>query len=280
MLSKIKVPSYFLVVMVIWTQRCCRWSSPLLHVGGYWVRSYRVGLISLPRQQGKSHLCLSTPINEKSKLLVGNEIETKSIQFSSSYNNQVGNSNDPALIEPYLNPSTTSMLSTPTLLESALNRIQGSREGYYIVKMYKTNPAGFDLECIPGIQGDDLNLERLEITTHNISVPLALMMLDPEEYPSASKARKACRKANILIHRGPLQVDVTGREVVFDANKCQRARVGDRVLPGDVLAKEVRIGDGVFPTMYHKKPPFELPVIFEDDHFAIGRYIISTAHTH
>ena len=37
----------------------------------------------------------------------------------------------------------------------------------------------------------------------------------------------------------------------------------------DVLAKQVRMGEGYFPVMNHEKPPFELPVVFEDDHFAI-----------
>lgn len=29
------------------------------------------------------------------------------------------------------------------------------------------------------------------------------------------------------------------------------------------------MGEGYFPVMNHEKPPFELPVVFEDDHFAI-----------
>ena len=30
------------------------------------------------------------------------------------------------------------------------------------------------------------------------------------------------------------------------------------------------MGPGYFPVMNHKKPPFDLPVLYEDDHFAIG----------
>lgn len=37
----------------------------------------------------------------------------------------------------------------------------------------------------------------------------------------------------------------------------------------DVLGKQVRMGEGYFPIMNHKKPPFDLPVVYEDDHFAI-----------
>jgi hypothetical protein len=143
----------------------------------------------------------------------------------------------------------------------------GSNAGFYVVKQYKTATKAFDLDLIKSLVDEDL--ERLELTPQNISVPVALMLLDQDEFPSKSRARKACRKANIMIHRGPLEIDAEGEEV-FDPSKCERARVGDRVFPGDVLAKQVRMGSGEHPIMNHKKPPFELPVVYEDDHFAIG----------
>ncbi|KAL3903537.1 MAG: hypothetical protein SGILL_010408, partial [Bacillariaceae sp.] len=146
--------------------------------------------------------------------------------------------------------------------------IPGSTDGFYIVKTYPTDLSGFDLNRIEDLV-DPSEFERLEVTPHNISVPLALMLLDPDEYPSRSRARKACRKANIMIHRGPLDKDEAGNDVVFDSEKCIRARVGDRVYPGDVIGKQVRIGSGNFSVMNYKKPPFELPVVYEDDHFAI-----------
>ena len=118
------------------------------------------------------------------------------------------------------------------------------------------------------IDADELS--RLELTPMNISVSAALMMLDPDEYPTKSRARKACRKANIMIHRGSLEVDDENGEEIVDPDKCVLVRVGDRVFPGDVICKQVRMGDGKMPRMSHEKPPFELPVVFEGDHFAIG----------
>ena len=149
-------------------------------------------------------------------------------------------------------------------LSSPEEFLPGTIDGFSIVKIYKTDQnSEFDMEKIRTvIDSDDIN--RLELTSRNISVPVALMMLDPEEYPTRSRARKACRKSNIVIHRGPL-------DETFDTEKCERARVGCRVFPGDVLAKQTRIGDGTFPTSCHEKPPFDLPVIFEDSHFAIGK---------
>ena len=108
---------------------------------------------------------------------------------------------------------------------------KGSNDGFYVVKTYITDKMDFDLTKILSIVEED-DFKRLELTPQNISVPVALMMLDTDDFPSRSRARKACRKGNIMIHRGPLQVDEdTGKEI-FDASKCIRARVGDRVHPG------------------------------------------------
>ncbi|VEU44563.1 unnamed protein product [Pseudo-nitzschia multistriata] len=149
------------------------------------------------------------------------------------------------------------------------NFLPSIMDGFSVVRMYKTcQDSGFDLDQVEALVGVD-DVGRLELTPRNISVPIALMMLDPGEYPSRSAARKACRKARILIHRGPLEIDTETGEEQFDAKNCVRARVGDRVFPGDVMCVQVRIADGTVPVARHQKPPFELPVVFEDDHFAI-----------
>jgi len=114
-----------------------------------------------------------------------------------------------------------------------------------------------------GVTRDDLI--RLNIDSgKNVTLPIALMLLDPVEYPSFSRARKACRKGYILIHEGPL-----AKENVFDSDKCVRGRVRNRILPEDVIGKQVRMGGGFYPSESYQKPPFDLPVVYEDDHFAI-----------
>jgi 23S rRNA-/tRNA-specific pseudouridylate synthase len=145
-------------------------------------------------------------------------------------------------------------------------------------------------------------LDRLGIANgENVTLPIALMLLDPEEYPSFSKARKACRKGYIIIHRGPLngntndvmeennseEADIeqlvemeeeeyddddegqNSNENLFDLTKCIRGRVADRVYPNDVIGRQVRMHGGFYPGLDCKKPPFDLPVVYEDDHFAI-----------
>ena len=119
------------------------------------------------------------------------------------------------------------------LADSSLLR-PGSNDGFFIIKTYETNKNSFDLEKIRDTV-DDEDVHRLELNANNLTVPVALMLLDPAEYPSRSRARKACRKGNIMIHRGSLKVDPENGETLFNASQCMRARVGDRIYPGGKL---------------------------------------------
>ncbi len=134
-----------------------------------------------------------------------------------------------------------------------------------------------------GITQDEL--DRLGINDgQNVTLPIALMLLDPKEYPSFSKARKACRKGYIIIHRGPLDPldplesepepeqqsrEEDAKQFIFNRTKSIRGRVADRVYPNDVIGRQVRMHGGFYPGLDCKKPPFDLPVVYEDDHFAI-----------
>ena len=62
---------------------------------------------------------------------------------------------------------------------------KGSNDGFYVVKTYTTPKDEFDLDMIRSI-AEDGDLQRLELTPQNISVPIALMLLDPKDYPSVS----------------------------------------------------------------------------------------------
>lgn len=136
----------------------------------------------------------------------------------------------------------------------------GVPDSFRIVKQYHTEPtASFSWNSLPLEPSD---VERLDLTPQNISLPVALMLHDPTEYPTLSRARKACRKGNIIIHRGPSSTDNNSTDQF-------RGRVGDRIFPGDLIGKQVRIGSGYSPVLGYRKPAFELPVVFEDDHCAL-----------
>ena len=155
---------------------------------------------------------------------------------------------------------------------------QGIPGSFRIIKYYTTPPGGFDLSAESWALGKDGPLsqeivDRLSLTAGNVSLPVALMMLDPEEYPSQSRARKACRRQHALVHRGTLDPDAeTGRTELFDLDRCEKGLVATRVHPGDVVARQVRMTGGFYPTVIGgdiHPPPFDLPVLYEDDHFAI-----------
>jgi 23S rRNA pseudouridine1911/1915/1917 synthase len=95
------------------------------------------------------------------------------------------------------------------------------------------------------------------------------MLMAPDEYPSFSRARKVCRKGNVLVKRGSSDDDGDDETTKsFDRQSTIVGRVGDRVYPGDIIGKQVRMGNGQYPIMSYKQP-FELPVVYEDDYFAI-----------
>jgi hypothetical protein len=108
----------------------------------------------------------------------------------------------------------------------------GVPKGFFIIDHTAIPLEGFDLESARERLGAS-EMDRLSLTFNNITLPLALILLDPDGHRSFSKARKTCRKGYVLIHRGPLSVnETTGEQNVFDPQKCIRGRVGDRVYAG------------------------------------------------
>ena len=163
---------------------------------------------------------------------------------------------------------------------------RGNPKDYGVCKLYKVPANGFadfalfnesnkrpklnpTIDCDQKYASGNVtqhDLDRIEnISATNITLPLALKLLDPEEYPTLSRARKACRKGAILLHRGPLPEN--NPNSVFETTPHGKSSA--RVYPNDVIAKQIRMSGGFYPSMNYKKPPFDLPVIYEDDHMAI-----------
>ena len=85
-----------------------------------------------------------------------------------------------------------------------MNFPKGKPEGYYVTSQYFVPHAGFENlvtansdgansrgERAKGITQEEV--DRLGISGTNITLPIALMLLDGETYPSLSRARKSCR---------------------------------------------------------------------------------------
>ena len=82
--------------------------------------------------------------------------------------------------------------------------------------------------------------------------PLALQVLDPRRFPTPSKAKRACRRAEVALN---------GRT----------ARCGDDVRAGDVLELRARtcVESYLQARFRTAKAPFELKVAYEDDYLAV-----------
>ncbi len=155
------------------------------------------------------------------------------------------------------------------------NHYQGDEEDHFEF------PSDEDLALLPkGKKGGHRIIQTLtyngNTNNENISIQLALTQLDPEKYPSLSKARKACRKGSILIHRGPIHDDGDGNgDGAFSPSSKTsfRARVGDLVHPKDVIGVQLMMGTfrkkRCYPYITYARPKFILPILYEDDYMAV-----------
>ena len=118
-----------------------------------------------------------------------------------------------------------------------INYTKGTPDGFYVTKQFSIPPEGFEniVTNTDGTEGTGITQEevdRLGICATNITIPIALMLLDGEAYPSLSRARKSCREGYIVVNRGPLVVNNETGLQEFNNETCFRGRVIDRVFPG------------------------------------------------
>ncbi|CAJ1917298.1 unnamed protein product [Cylindrotheca closterium] len=147
---------------------------------------------------------------------------------------------------------------------------QGIPEDHYVMKYFSVPPGGFG--CLESVSEGRVTADliaRVGLSGDNVTVPVALMLLDPETYPSVSKSRKTCRKGAVIVNRGPLISNEATGEVEFNQTTCFQGKAIDRVYPGDVVGIQRQMHGGFYPGFETTKPQYELPVVYEDDHFAI-----------
>lgn len=106
---------------------------------------------------------------------------------------------------------------------------------FSIIQHATIPPGGFAQSLIDRSFSKD-EIERLKLEPDNVTVPVGLMLLFPEEFPTLTNARKQCRRKKILIHRGsPVDGvnDGGGRidkKLQFDPERLSIGKVGgDRV---------------------------------------------------
>jgi len=139
---------------------------------------------------------------------------------------------------------------------SKCDHIPGTRDGYIVTKTYDVPFQGFP--TLANVFGP-CDRERLQLEVMDVTLPAALMLLDPEKYPTQSRARKAIRQKAICICRNS------------DSKFDELGKVIARVYPGDILGYQQRGGTDYYAVQGtpYRLPSFDVPVVYEDDHMAI-----------
>lgn len=149
---------------------------------------------------------------------------------------------------------------------------KGVTEDFYIVHEY-TFQGGDDWKTLLSSSENTKNnknrsspmdperLERLQLSATNVSLPVALMMVDPAQFPSLSRARKIIRRRNVLVERGGGSNSGNAERIL--------GTVAERVVLHDRIGIQQRMGNGSFTIPRHGKPPFDVPVVYQDDHMAL-----------
>lgn len=175
----------------------------------------------------------------------------------------------PVLIKP--DTSSDDDDDTTTLDGENESIINGTSEGMIVTKQYTVSLEGFSQESdnseavsISDVFTPD-DQQRLRLQSKNVTLPAALMLLDPETYPTQSRARKSIRQRAICISR--YDVNEPNANPVFK----QLGKVITRVYPGDTIGFQRRAGSDYYALqgVPYRLPPFEVPVVYEDDHMAI-----------
>lgn len=160
-----------------------------------------------------------------------------------------------------------------------VSTINGTSDVLFVTQMYHVPIEGFNIEKHVNVQqarntttsqpftAEDV--QRLEITSMNVTLPIALMLLDPDTYPTQSRARKAIRKKKICYSRFDSSTEKDSDDK--SGLHFQLGKVITRIYPGDIIGYQRPAGDDYYSTQgeMYRPPPFDIPVIYEDDHMAI-----------
>eukprot|EP00970_Alexandrium_tamarense_P004087 scaffold693_cov200-Alexandrium_tamarense.AAC.89 len=129
-----------------------------------------------------------------------------------------------------LNGNTFTQADAPTLDINSLP--VGIPPGYHIIQHGTIPP---NPSSNPSFSAQHLSemistseIDRLGISSENMTIPVALMLLFPDQFDTLTKGRKECRRKKILICRG-VEGDKEGGEVEFDLDRMSIGTVGDRV---------------------------------------------------
>mmetsp|Transcript_31727 Transcript_31727/g.57444 ORF Transcript_31727/g.57444 Transcript_31727/m.57444 type:complete len:530 (-) Transcript_31727:111-1700(-) len=151
--------------------------------------------------------------------------------------------------------------------DAPIKIINGTADKFIVTELYNIPPEGFPeangkdgiLSLSTLFTPDDIT--RLRLEPRNVTLSAALMLLDPEKYPTQSRARKVIRQKSICICRSDAST------LKFD----ELGKVITRIYTGDVIGFQRRAGSDYYAIegVPFRPPPFEVPIVYEDDRMAI-----------
>lgn len=109
----------------------------------------------------------------------------------------------------------------------------------------------------------------------NATLPIAMMVLDPTSFPTKSKARRAIRKRKVQVQRPESDHVLDGKTDtrIFPQDKIlvwsERPRSNDETLSLSTFADSSSFSRPGYPGLTYARPTVSLPVVWEDDYFAI-----------
>jgi len=158
--------------------------------------------------------------------------------------------------------------------EAPIEVLNGTAENFIVTKLYHVPIEGFressheddDVLSLSTVFSPD-DIMRLRLESLNVTLPAALMLLDPDRYPTQSRARKVIRQRSICICRNRGNQSNTSATLEFD----ELGKVITRILRGDAIGYQRRAGSDYYAVQGapYRPPPFEVPVAYEDDHVAV-----------
>lgn len=101
----------------------------------------------------------------------------------------------------------------------------GYSKGHSIISHATVPSSGFSMKQLSDKFEED-EIKRLKVTSSNVTVPVALMMLFPDDFDTLTRARKECRRKKIIVLR---RGEAPGSIVSFNPERMSIGRVGDRV---------------------------------------------------
>jgi len=110
---------------------------------------------------------------------------------------------------------------------STTNLPKGIPESFCIIDHRRIPKTGFtNLQLESAFSAE--NIARLKLTTDDVTVPVALLLLFPEQFATYTKARKESRRNKILVSRGSPSEKECGVPH-FDRRNLFIGKVADRV---------------------------------------------------